>query len=213
MAAWLGVVAAGLCSVACGSSAPAIPDPGGPFHTDVPVNTRLEALTLDQAAELCGEFFAADPAYLITAVNTEIGCRSGAVGVSEAWVKSRDGGVPILDGGADGGSFLSVCEAQYSSCKQEVHVGVSCVIPAPSCPATVELFSACLNEIAGSDPVARCVTVPTCATVAAEGLSAADRGVAPNPCWGLEGGQLALPACVRLHQQCPNIGVFDPYSP
>lgn len=211
-AAWMSGFAACAFGLGCGSSAsPAIPDPGGPFHTNVPPDTTLGALTIDQAQELCTEFFAADHAYLITAVDTEAACRYGSLGVAEAWSNSRDGGASFDAGGDDGGSVSSVCQSLYDTCERDRAnaVGLSCVVPAAGCGATVELFSACLNEIAGSDPVGRCVTTPICGTDA--GATAFDASVTPNSCLGLASGEPAMPACDRLERQCPNIGVFDPY--
>ncbi len=112
----------------------------------------------------------------------------------------------------DGGTFLSACEAAYDSCHQQAdgNPGLICIVPIAGCSATVELLSACLNEIANSDPIATCVTDSTCAMAAATGSVFNDAGV--GPCFG--GSQAtvpSLPACDRLRQQCPNVGVFDPY--
>jgi hypothetical protein len=204
---WLLVVVV-VVSVGCGSSSPppAIQDPGGPFHTNVPSGASLGTLTTAQAQELCTEFAAADQSYLISATTAESTCRIAGL---------EGGGSPpspsAPDGGADGGTFLSACQAAYDSCHQQLadNPGLTCIVPIAGCNATVELLSACLNEIANGDPIATCVTVPTCATAAATG-SVAVSGV--GPCSGVsDAAGPPLPACDRLWQQCPNVGVFDPY--
>ncbi len=209
-----------LLGLACGSSTPLapIPDPGGPFHTNVPPNTSLGALTDDQRQELCGEMAAAEQTYSNPAILGEQTCRQIAL---EAYPVSvaTDGGFGLYDAGtrdgdADGGSFLSVCQAAYDHCKQTSDNSPgSCALPTPfSCSATVELLSACYNEIANANPVAACVTAPTCAEAVASGTfrhGGYDASLAACP--GHTGGP-ALPACLRLDQQCPG-AVFYPSPP
>lgn len=197
-----------LAGLGCGSSAPLapIPDPGGPFHTNVPPNTTLDALTIDQSHELCSEVSAAEQAYLVPALSWESTCR--VLGI-EAGNMSAGG---TQDGGADGGTFLSVCQAAYDNCEQKIlnEPLPACELPS-DCGATVELLSACLNEIANTDPVAACVTTPTCAMVAAVGSTTRyDAGSAFCP--HNDGDGPSLPACVRLRQQCLTAAiVLDPY--
>lgn len=202
------VVAAAVVS-GCSSSTPqAIPDPGGLFKTSVPANTSLGALTADQAGELCMEFQAADHSYLVTGVTSEEACREIAFELT---------GTPAnygSDGGTDGGSFLTACQGAYDQCKQQAAggPGLVCFFPISGCGATVELFSACMNEIANSDPIASCVTTPTCAAAAAAGTLVVDAGGSETACTTGQGAP-PLPACDRLSQECPNVGIYDPYCP
>ena len=197
----------------CESSPPPtpIPDPGSPFHTSVPPNTTLDALTGDQWQELCGEVSAAEKAYLVPGILAESTCRQisledGTVGLS----------VPGTgDGGADGGSFLSVCQAAYENCEKENSMAEppSCGLDVSGCRATVELLSACLNEIANTNPVAACVTIPTCAEAAAAGTTRYDAGIVPLGTCPKSGGGPSLPACARLQPQCPGVLLSnDPYG-
>jgi hypothetical protein len=173
----------------CGSSAPPlapIPDPGGPFQTSVPPNRTLDALTSEQYQELCNELAAAP--YLQQGLNREWTCR--VEGIEFANRTS----LGIGDGGADGGSFLSVCQAAHDNCQQQPIFSSPCSVPA-HCTATVELLSACVNELANTDPVATCLAIPSCAMVAATGKAdPISIGPCPNG---------PSPACTRLAQQCP----------
>ena len=199
--------AAAVVSGCCSSAPQAISDPGGPFKTSVPANTSLGALTADQAQELCMDFQTADHSYLITGVTSEETCRDIAFELV---------GTPVTygtnDGGTDGGSFLSACEDAYDQCKQHAasRPGLVCFFPISGCGATVELFSACMNEIANSDPIATCVTTPTCAAAAAAGTLLVDAGGSGPACITGQ-GEPPLPACDRLSQECPNVGIYDPY--
>lgn len=196
----VGVLAVIFLDLGCGSSSPpAIPDPGGPFHTDVPPNTSLDALTDAQFQELCGEVSAANQAYLTGGIGNENTCR----------IMGLDTKASLTDGGgADGGTFLSACQTAYDDCKQKAttYPPTACEVPGNGCAATVELLSACLNEIANTNPVAACVSVPTCAMAAATGSTAVDAG---TPC--TTGGGPSLPACDRLRQQCPSSPALSPY--
>jgi hypothetical protein len=187
----------------CGSStAPApIPDPGGPFQTSVPPNTSLSALTIAQSQELCNEVSAAEQAYLAQAIIYESTCRM--IGIEGANLSVN----AARDGGADGGSWLSACQGAYDSCEKDQKDNLPvCELP-PGCGATVELLSACLNEIANTDPVATCLTTPTCAMFAAAGPTTPDAGI--SSCGSGSGPPLL--ACARLQQQCPAAVVFNPY--
>ena len=193
-----------LLVMSCNSSAPAaIPDPGGPFHTNVAPDTTLGSLTNDQTAELCVELEVANQAYLLDAVNAEVQCRSGAVGVTEAAARYDES----HDGGADGGSLLSACQSSYDRCQRDDATSV-CLVPVSGCGATVELLSACINEIANADPLARCVNVPTCDQAADSGWTT-ETNAGSGPCFG-SGSAPPLPACERLTSQCPNILPFIP---
>ena len=113
-------------------------------------------------------------------------------------------------GGADAGSFLSACQAAYESCKQKnaTYLPPACKVPPSGCTATVELLSACLNEIGNSDPITACVTEPTCTAAAATGSKGLDAGV--SPCDIIANSGPSLPACDRLQQQCPSSPIFSP---
>jgi len=183
----VGVVS--ILGVGCGSSAPPlapIPDPGGPFQTSLPPNTTLDALTSEQYQDLCNELAAAP--YLEPGLARELTCREE--GVEAANLVS----LGIGDAGADGGSFLSVCQAAHDKCQQQPILSSPCTVPA-YCTATVELLSACVNELANTDPLATCLSAPTCAMVAATG---SDGVIATGPC-----PNGPSPACTRLEQQCP----------
>ena len=192
---FVGVVC--LLHMGCGSSAPPlapIPDPGGPFQTSVPPTTTLDALTSEQYQDLCNELAAAP--YLEPGLNREWSCR---VGGSEAANLASHG---VGDAGADGGSFLSVCQATHDKCQQRPIASSSCFL-GYGCTATVELLSACVNELANTDPVATCLSAPTCAMVAATGSQGV---IATGPC-----PIGPSPACTRLAQQCPVVlQVFFP---
>jgi hypothetical protein len=188
----------------CSSSTPPlapIPDPGGPFHTSVPTDTRLDALTGDQWQELCGEVSAAEKAYLVSAISAESVCRELSFEILSV---AADGGVsPIA---ADAGSFLSACQARYDDCEQQNLTASPppCGLEVTGCGATVELLSACLNEIANTNPVAACVTLPTCAEAAAAGTTRSDAGSRPfGTC--PNDSKPSLPACARLQPQCPGV--------
>jgi hypothetical protein len=192
-----------IVGIGCGSSTPPlapIPDPGGPFQTTVPSDASLGALTSEQYLELCNELAAAP--YLDPGLVRELTCRQG--GLEAAWNLpiggSQDGGADggIRDGGADGGSFLSVCQAAYDNCQQILLPSSVCPLPSLSysgCTAAVELLSACVNELANTDPVATCLSAPSCATAAATG-SAGNIPTGPCPSG-------PSPACTRLAEQCP----------
>ena len=161
--------------MSCNSSAPApIPDPGGPFHTDVAPGTKLGALATDQTAALCIDVEVADQAYLRDAVNAEASCRDGALGATEAAARYDE----TYDGGVDGGSLLSACQSMYRQCPRHNDTTV-CLVPVSGCGATVELLSACMNEIANANRSARCVDVPTCAQAADSGWTETDAGSGP----------------------------------
>jgi hypothetical protein len=189
-----------LLGFGCGSSTPPapIPDPGGPFHTKVPSDTTLDALTADQTQELCDEILVAERAYLSWAIVNELTCREGAIEAANLSAKEP------RDGGAGDGAFLSACQNAYDYCEQNSASPPLCQLPT-SCGATVELLSACLNEIANTDPVTACVTTPTCAMFAA-GSTGLDAGA--SICQ--TGGGPPLPACARLWQQCPGAQIFEP---
>jgi hypothetical protein len=180
-----------LGAVACGSAAPApIPDPGGPFQTAVPSTKSLSALNAGEVQQLCSDFATTDRAFLSTAVARETACR----------VTSTDSARHASAGGTDAGTFLTLCQASYDSCQQEgtaLLEAVSCPLPAAAgCNATVELLSACINEIATVNWIARCVTVLSCDMAAtnespADAASQTPSDLPPEP------------ACDRLAQQCP----------
>jgi hypothetical protein len=183
------IAVVGFLDIGCGSSAPPlapIPDPGGPFQTSVPPTTTLDALTNDQYQELCNELSAAP--YLESGLLRELTCRQGGIEVANA------ASLGTGDGGADGGSFLSVCLAAHDKCLQSLSSSSPCSL-LPGCTATVELLSACANELANTDPVATCLSVPSCAMVAATGTAGV---IATGPC-----PNGPSPACTRLAQQCP----------
>jgi hypothetical protein len=211
----MSLVAAVVCVLGLGctsSPPPPIPDPGGPFHTSVPPNTTLDALTDTQFQELCGEVSAAQQAYLAGAVTSEGACRE--LGVEDAVRFGPDGSVrpsPLEpgDGGADG-AFLSACQADYQGCEQQAMANPPpCGLILDGCGETVELLSACLNEIANTNPVATCVSVPSCAQVAAAGTLRYDAG--NIGCQPSDGGP-SLPACYRLQSHCPEaLGTNNPW--
>lgn len=186
----------------CSSSPPPpIPDPGGPFHTDVSPGATLGALAADQAEALCVQLAVANQSYLRAAVESEAACRGGAVGITTAAARQQE----LLDGGVDAGGLLSVCQKTYDGCRRDL--SSPCIVPAPGCAATVELLSACLNEIANSDPLAKCVTTPTCGEAADAGWTPA---AGAGPC-GAAPNAPSLPACARLFSQCPDLALLDPY--
>jgi len=192
---FVGVVC--ILDMGCGSSAPPlapIPDPGGPFQTSVPPTATLGALTSEQYMELCSELAAAP--YLEPGLLRELTCRQG--GIEAANLVS----LGIADAGADGGSFLSVCQAAHDKCQQRPIDSWPCFLPY-GCTATVELLSACVNELANTDPVATCLSAPTCAMVAATGSQGV---IATGPC-----PNGPSPACTRLAQECP--GVVQSFFP
>jgi hypothetical protein len=152
----------------------------------VPPNTTLDALTSEQYLDLCNELAAAP--YLEPGLARELTCREE--GIEAANLAS----LGIADGGADGGSFLSMCEAAHDYCQQQPISSSPCSVPA-YCTATVELLSACINELANTDPVATCLSAPSCAMVAATGKVGV---IATGPC-----PNGPSPACTRLAQQCP----------
>jgi hypothetical protein len=190
----------------CTSAAPPapIPDPGGPFHTSVPPQTSLDALTGAQFQELCGEVSAAQQAYLLTGINSEISCRE--VSLEDAVLLGADGSArtsPPQDGGVDGGAFLAACQADYRRCEQQSMQDLApCGLIIYGCRETVELLSACLNEIANTNPIAACVKIPTCAEAAAAGTTRWDAGAIGCP--QVDGGP-SLPACARLQRECPGV--------
>ena len=214
------VVTVCLLSLGCGSSAssapPApIPDPGGPFHTSVPPNTSLDALTNDQLKELCSEVSAGEQAYGLDGITWEDTCRTTGIEGAD-FTAGNHLSAGTRDGGADDG-WLSACQAAYDDCETAPRHPPPCGLPT-GCGATVELLSACLNEIANTDPVAACVTTPTCAMAAATPTTPWGD---PGPCPQLKattinptGGSVpSLPACVRLGQECPTATSLIPYSP
>jgi hypothetical protein len=191
----------------CGSSSPPPPisDPGGSFHTNVSPTKTLGALSDADVAELCSEFATADQSYLHDAVTREVTCRESALEAAH-WGNS----LPL-----DGGTFLSVCQAAYDQCQQEVSMVTStpCIVPAPGCTATVELLSACLNEIANTNPIAMCANLPTCATASLGGPDGGKFPTLTGPCWATASVPTpSLPACDRLQQQCLGVDTrFNPY--
>jgi len=191
-----------LFGLGCGSPSPSaapapIPDPGGPFQTGVPANTTLDALTNDQSRELCSEVSAGEQAYGLDGIIREETCRSTGVEAAGLSAATRDAG-------ADG-PWLSACQAAYDDCETIHRTPPPCELPT-RCGATVELLSACLNEIANSDPIAACVASPTCA-MAAAGPTTTSFGRCP-----IGGSGPSLPACVRLGQECPTTLGLIPYS-
>ena len=108
-------------------------------------------------------------------------------------------------GGADD-RWLSACQAAHDACETTPRSPPPCGLPT-GCGATVELLSACLNEIANTDPVAACVTIPTCATAAAMPTTGESFGCPTS------GSGPSLPACVRLAQECHTAASLIPYLP
>lgn len=191
----LGVVAA-----ACGSTPAApIPDPGGPFQTTVPDTETISKLTASDAQQLCKDLTMAYGTFLTGGLTAETTCRIAGI---EAAATSTDGGTYQ----EDAGTYQANCQATYETCKQELSsapVDYFCPLPAANCHATVELLSACLNEIAAGEPSQMCIGVPTCNMIS-EGQPGTRT---PQP-------ELAdlppLPACVRLYQQCPPLDFTYP---
>jgi hypothetical protein len=197
-----------LIGLGCESSTPLapIPDPGGPFQSSVPPETPIDKLTVAQYEELCSK--AGGAPYLNDGLVVELTCRQQ--GLEVAWNLPLDGGSG--DGGADGGgSFLSACQADYDNCIQQLSGGATaCGIPVYTCTATVELLTACFNEIANSDPAAACLTTPSCAMAVAAGTTTPDAGFIPI---GACPNGPPRPACKRLAQQCPGALIdYDPYA-
>ena len=109
-----------------------------------------------------------------------------------------------------------MCQAAYDQCKQDLTATqTSPCVPLSTaayskCGATVELLSACLNEIANTHPIAACVTTSTCATAADAGAKIYAGSRLNGVCLKSDGGP-SLPACTRLQQECPQV-IFNPYA-
>jgi hypothetical protein len=192
----LAVVAA-----ACGSTPPAlILDPGGPFQTTVAATETISQLTTSDVQQLCKDLTTAYGTFLTGGLTAETTCRIAGV---EAAASSTDGGTYQ----EDAGTYQANCQATYETCKQELSddpIGYLCPLPAANCNATVELLSACLNEIASGEPSQMCIGFSTCNMIS-EGQPAETQTPPPR---------LAdlppLPACLRLHQQCPPLDFAYP---
>jgi hypothetical protein len=191
---------------ACGSTPQApIPDPGGPFQTTVPASETISKLTASEAQQLCSDLTVAYQTFLGGAVDTEVTCRTSGV---EAAAQSIRAGVYQEDAGADqkdAGSYQGTCQAAYDNCKQELSgtPGGYCPLAAIGCNATVELLSACLNEIAAGEPIQMCIGLPTCDMISE------DQPVTQTPPPKMS-DLPRLAACVRLSQQCPSMDFTYP---
>ena len=172
----------------CSCDAPApIPDPGGPFHTNVAANKSLSSLTDGEVQDLCTAILIADKSFLIDAITTEEVCRGDSVSRTDA-----------------GAEFLTACQAAYDNCKGDLasgHGALGCPLPALGCNATVDLVSACLNELAATNPVSTCVHLPTCEAAANPPFDGGTRDLSNLP---------ARPACDRLGQECPDVSFGYP---
>jgi hypothetical protein len=211
---WVLLLAGG----ACGSSAPApIPDPGGPFHTNVSANKTLGSLTSDETLELCNDLHAADGTFLVRAYATQVTCLlngyaaaslvdAGTGSVDSGTANAADAGFGQVDGGAANGTiYQRACQSEYDSCVATLMNGgdlFSCPLPAPGCSASVELLSACLNEVAAADPISLCTGT--------EGCSAASAVEAVLPTPPKSASLPPTPACARLTQECPTVYVELP---
>ncbi len=194
-----GVAAVLLCGfVGCGSSdapasndGPPVPDPGGPFKASIASSLRIDTLTLAESDTLCRDIADAYYGFLAGAITTANVCGATAVTTT-----SETSG--LSDGGLDAGG---VCSTVYAECaRMEPPAGpFFCPIPSPGhvpqpCDATVGDLSACLNELAASDPVAACRTSPTC-----DAGAQTDVDAQPHP---------AAPACDRVRRICLALGGF-----
>jgi hypothetical protein len=174
----------------CSRDTPApIPDPGGPFHTYVAADKPLSALTAAETQELCAEISNAEASFLNGAVVAEETCRGFSVGFTDA-----------------GAGFLTACQAEYDKCKRQMagnNGALNCPFPAPGCNAPVELVSACMNEMAATNPISTCVVQPTCEAAAAspQPVDAGTPDLSSLP---------PMPACERLGQECPTVGFVYP---
>ena len=201
----------------CGSSALApIPDPGGPFHTNVAADKTLGSLTAEETLELCNDLESADSAFLLTAaVSQEVCLQNGyaAASLVDAGTGSVDSGAAdAADAGtgqvdsaaANGNVYQRACQNEYNSCLADLMSSpdlFACPLPASGCSATVELLSACLNEIAAADPISLCTGTQGCGCCgcsrdAASGAFAENRKLAADAC--LRAPHAGLPHCILL---------------
>lgn len=152
-----------------------------------------------EAQQLCSDLTAAYKTFLGGTVGAESTCR---IFGAEAAAQPADGGTLQNDGGTPQAN----CQAAYDNCKQELSgtpVGYYCPLPATNCNATVEILSACLNEIAAGEPIEMCIGLPTCAMIT-PGETVTQT---PPP----KASDLPpLPACLRLYQQCPPLDFIYP---
>jgi hypothetical protein len=200
----------------CGSSVQTpIPDPGGPFHTNVAGNRTLGSLTVDEVAQLCNDLQSADRAFLTTAAVYQETCLefgyeaafavdAGTAPIDSGGPEAADAGTGPVDGGSpDANVYQRVCQREYDHClsQQTGSVGLSCPLPVPGCSATVELASACLNEIAAADPISLCTGNQGC------GAASAIEPVLPTP--PKIADLPSTPACDRLQKECST--VFFPF--
>lgn len=191
----LAVVAA-----ACGSTPEApIPDPGGPFQTTVPATEVISKLSIADANQLCNDLTVAYRTFLSGGLVTEETCRN--IGI-EAAVRSTDGGTFQ----EDAGTYQANCQAAYDQCQRQQiadPLAYSCPAPVPGCNATVELLSACLNEIAAAEPLRLCIEPPSCDMIS--------EGQTITPTTPPKLADLPpTPACDRFNRQCPSMAFSYP---
>lgn len=180
------LIAAGATGGCPRDAPPPIPDPGGPFHTNVAANKSLSSLTDGEVQDLCTAILIADQSFLLEAITSEEVCRGDSVYRTDA-----------------GAGFLTACQTAYDNCKGDLASShaIGCPLPAPGCNATVELVSACLNELAATNPVSTCVGLPTCEQAANPPFDAGTRDLSNLP---------PRPACDRLGQECPDLSFGYP---
>ena len=207
-----------VAGVACGSPMETpIPDPGGPFHTNVSASKTLGSLTADETSELCNDLKGADSAFLLTAaVSQEVCLQNGYAAASlidagsgpvdsGAADAADPGGGPVDSGAADASVYQRACQSEYNRCLADVMKSpqlFDCPLPVEGCSATVELLSACLNEIAAADPISLCTGTQGCSAAAAvETALPASPNIASLP---------PTPACGRLTRECPTVSFTFP---
>lgn len=194
------------CSWEAAVSDPPVPDPGGPFVSDVSPSRPLNELTVVESATLCRNLAAADLNFLAGAVVTTRSCRL----ISTLVAQQEHIFDPSLE-------YHSYCQQHYDECVTRPVQGYSCRLPdtsaSQSCGATLGDLSACLNEIAALDPVGVCVRDPDCNVIPASarqgdgGASTDVDGASAEPDASTASRVApplsAMPACARLYRICP----------
>ena len=126
-----------------------------------------------------------------------------AASLVDAGISPVDGGANSADGGND---YQRACQSAYDTCTANLRTFSSslfaCPLPAQGCGASVELLSACVNEIAAADPISLCTGTGGCGVASDVGATL------PTP------PKLAslppTPACARLTQECPTVYFIYP---